>query len=120
LVATAHDSAGNTVNSAAVAVNVANAATADTQAPVVVISNPQDGSQVSGVVDIRVSVSDDSDLAGIRQTLYVDGKAVASATGAVLSYKWNTRKASSGSRTIQAVARDAAGNTTTRSVTVRK
>lgn len=120
LIATAYDLAGNTANSAAVAVNVANAATADTQAPIVVISNPQEGSQVSGVVDIQVSVADDSDLAGIRQTLYVDGKAVASSSGAVLSYKWNTRKASSGSRTIQAVARDAAGNTATRSITVRK
>lgn len=120
LVATAHDSAGNTVNSAAVEVNVANTTADDTQAPVVVISNPQDGSQVSGMVNVQVSVSDDSDLAGIRQTLYVGGKAVASASGAVLSYKWNTRKVVSGSHTIQAVARDAAGNTTTRSVTVRK
>lgn len=120
LVATAYDAAGNTTNSTAVDVNVSNSAVVDTQAPVVVISNPIDGSQVTGTVGIRVSVSDNNDTSGISQTLYIDGQAVISSSGASLTYSWNTRKASSGSHTIKAVARDAAGNTTTRSVTVRK
>jgi hypothetical protein len=120
LVATVYDAAGNSSSSAPVAVNVANAVVADTQAPVVVISNPQDGSRVSGMVGVRVSVSDNGDLSGLRQTLYLDGQEVATASGGALSYNWNSRKASSGSHTLQVVARDAAGNSTTRSVTVSK
>ena len=120
LVATAYDAAGNVTNSIAVDVNVSNSAIVDTQPPVIVISNPVDGSQVNGVVGINVNVSDNGDTTGIKQTLYIDGQAVASSSGTLLSYKWNARKASSGSHTIQAVARDAAGNTSTRSVTVKK
>ncbi len=120
LVATAYDAAGNATNSTAVDVNVSNSAMVDTQAPVVVISNPLDGSQVTGMVGIRVSVSDNGDTTGISQTLYIDGQAVISSSGTLLTYNWNARKTSSGSHTIQAVARDAAGNTTARSVTVRK
>ena len=120
LVATAYDAAGNANNSAPVDVNVSNTATVDTQAPVIVISNPVDGSQVTGMVGIRVSVSDNGDTTGIKQTLYIDGQVVTSSSGALLTYNWNSRKASSGSHTIQAVAHDVAGNTTARSVTVRK
>lgn len=120
LVATAYDAAGNTTNSTAVDVNVSNSAMVDTQAPVIVISNPLDGSQVTGTVGIKVSVSDNGDTTGIKQTLYVDGQAVTSSSGPLLTYNWNARKASSGSHTIQAVARDAAGNTSTRLVTVKK
>jgi hypothetical protein len=120
LVATAYDAAGNATNSTAVDVNVSNSVVVDTQAPVIVISNPFDGSQVTGMVGIKVSVSDNGDTTGIKQTLYIDGKAVASSSGTSLTYNWNARKASSGSHTIQAVARDAAGNTSIRSVTVKK
>jgi len=42
----------------------------------------------------------------------------ASGAGSSLSYSWNTRKVASGSHTIQAVAKDAAGNITNTSVQV--
>jgi hypothetical protein len=119
LVAVARDAAGNSGSSTAVAVNVSNAAM-DTVAPTVAISNPVDGSRVSGTVAIQVQAADGSGPAGITQTLYIDNKQVAKATGATLSYSWNTRKASAGNHVITALAQDAAGNQTTQTVQVSK
>lgn len=120
LVATAYDAAGNAGSSVNVAVNVANTLVVDTTPPTLRISQPVDGARVSGNLSISVDATDDMGSAGLRQSLFIDGKNVASAVGAVLSYRWNTRKASSGVHLIQAVAQDAAGNSTTRSVQVSK
>jgi hypothetical protein len=86
----------------------------------VTISNPSNGALVSGTVGINVSASDNSGTAGITQQLYIDGKLVASGTGGSLSYSWNTRKASSGSHTIQAIAKDSAGNSTNSTIQVSR
>jgi len=121
LTAIAYDAAGNSASSASVAVNVANSTTsvaADTTPPVVNISNPGNGAVVSGSVSIAASASDNSGSAGVTQTLYIDGAQKASAAGGSLTYKWNVRKASSGAHTIQVIARDAAGNSSTISVGV--
>lgn len=120
LVAVAYDAAGNSKASSAVGVNVANAVAVDTTPPNVLISNPANGAKVSGNVSIRVAASDNGGDAGIAQTLYIDGKRVASVTGASLSYNWNTRKVSGGSHTIAAVAQDAAGNKTTVTIQVTR
>lgn len=116
----ASDAAGNTATSAGVVVTVSNVAVADTSAPVLRISNPVDGSVVSGNVGIRVEASDDSGAAAISQTLLINGTRVASATGGSLSFNWNTRKVKPGSYVIQAVAVDAAGNRSSQSVTVTR
>ncbi len=118
LVAVAYDAAGNSKASTTVSVNVANNVVADTTPPVVAIVNPGNGSRVSGVVAVGVSASDNAGSSALRQTLYLDGKLVASGTGASLSYNWNTRKASAGTHTLQAVAQDAAGNQSTTSIQV--
>ena len=120
LVAHAFDAAGNGKASTSVAVNVANAVIADTTAPVIAISNPLNGSKVSGNVQIKVTASDNSGAAALKQSLYINGKLTTSATGGSLSYSWNTRKAAAGSYTIQAVAADAAGNKTSTSVQVTR
>ena len=126
LTATAYDAAGNKTTSAGLSVNVSNVATtttitaADTTAPTVTISSPANGSTVSGTVSVADLASDNSGSAGITQTLYINGIQVASATGSALSYSWNTRKKAPGSYTLQFMARDAAGNSTTRSVTVSR
>ena len=116
----ASDAAGNTATSAGVVVTVSNVTVADTSAPVLRISNPVDGSVVSGNVGIRVEASDDSGAAAISQTLLINGTRVASATGGSLSFNWNTRKVKPGSYVIQAVAVDAAGNRSSQSVTVTR
>ncbi len=120
LVVRAYDAAGNAANSTAVTVSVANTVLADTEPPAVQIVSPSDSTVVSGTKQISVSASDNSGAAGIKQTLFIDGKRVASATGSTLNYSWNTRKAASGNHTLKAVAQDAAGNTASQTVTVAK
>ncbi|WP_431478074.1 S8 family serine peptidase [Massilia eburnea] len=122
LVAIAYDAAGNVASSSTVSVNVANAApaiVADTTAPALAIANPTSG-MVSGTVNVSLNASDNSGAAGINMSLYIDGQLKASGIGASLSYSWNTRKIASGTHTVQAVAKDAAGNTTSRSVQVTR
>ncbi len=119
LVATAYDAAGNSRASSAVTVNVANGVVADVSPPTVAIMNPKGGT-VSGTVQISLSASDNAGAAGIKQTLYIDGVLKASATGASLAYAWNTRKVSAGSHTVTAVAKDAAGNSSSASLQVNR
>jgi hypothetical protein len=59
-----------------------------------------------------------TDPVSAAQTLYIDGVLKAKASGGSLAYSWNTRKMKSGTHTLQAVARDAAGNSSTASVQV--
>lgn len=142
LVVTAYDAAGNAAESSPVTVNVANAqppaggstgggstgggntgggtVAADTMAPTVVISKPAQGAKVNGNTSIEASATDNAGANGIRQTLYIDGVAVATATGGSLKHAWNAAKASSGNHTIQVVAVDAAGNSSTSTVVVTK
>jgi hypothetical protein len=122
LVAVAYDAAGNVGRSATVAVNVANAGTTpststDTSAPVVSILNPVAGS-VSGNVTVSVSASDNLGAAALSQQLLVNNAVVAQGSGGSLSYNWNTRKLKSGTHTLKAVVRDAAGNVGSASVSV--
>ncbi|OGB04370.1 MAG: peptidase S8 [Burkholderiales bacterium RIFCSPHIGHO2_12_FULL_69_20] len=120
LVAVAYDAAGNSKNSTTVAVNVANNVVVDTTPPAVVIKNPVGGGKVTGTVAISTAASDNNGTATLKQWIYVDGRQVASGTGASLAYSWNTRKAKTGSHTVSAVAQDAAGNKTTTAITVTK
>ena len=121
LVARAYDAAGNSRNSTAVSVTVANtviATVADTTLPTVTISNPANGSKVAGVTTITASSTDN---VGVRSlSLSVDGVVVASGNVSSTSYKWNTRKASSGTHTIGATATDLAGNKATKTIQVTK
>ena len=121
LVAIAYDAAGNAGSSATVAVNVANGTalvTKDTTAPVVTISNPVNGGSVSGPVTVTLNASDNAGAAGIAMTLLINGKVVASGNGGTLSYNWNTKKVAKGLHTVTGSARDAAGNTSSSSVSV--
>jgi subtilisin family serine protease len=114
LVARAYDSAGNQGTSPSVAVQVANG-TGDTVAPTVTISNPADGATVSGAVSLAASATDNVGVAMV--SLYVDGKLLCSSAPAV-ACTWNARKASAGTHTVSATAKDAAGNSGTASVKV--
>lgn len=119
LVATARDAAGNR-QSMSVSVNVANNLTVDTTAPSVAISDPADGQSVSGNVAIKVSATDDGDIAAIQQSLYINGQRVATGSGGLLQYRWNTRKVASGTYRIEAVAVDGAGNSASNAITVSR
>jgi hypothetical protein len=115
LTAYAYDGAGN-YSSSSVTVKVANVV--DTVAPTPAISNPGAGAKVSGNVGIKGAASDNVSVASL--TLYIDGKLVTTASGASLSYNWNTRKAASGTHTLRLDAKDAAGNVGSQSIQVVK
>lgn len=124
LTAVAYDGAGNIGTSTAVSVNVSNVAAApaapDTTAPTVALRNPVNGATVKGTVTIQGSASDDTGTANLRSTLYINGRVVASGTGGSLTYQWNSNKAGTGTHTIQMVTADAAGNTGSSTVSVKR
>ncbi len=119
LVAKAYDASGNVGTSNSVSVTVANntVTVIDSTPPVVTISNPKNGSTVSGTVAVSVGSSDNVKVAGV--SLYINGNLVASGSSS-LSYGWNTRKAPRGANSIQAVARDSSGNSTTSMIQVTR
>ena len=122
LIAVAYDAAGNSTSSSPVAVNVSNASTTtiDTTPPAVSILNPLGGTIGGSSVTVNASASDNAGATGITQLLYIDGVLKATVTGAAMSYRWNTRKLGAGAHSIQVVARDAAGNSSTSAVQVTR
>jgi subtilisin family serine protease len=123
LQARAYDGAGNSASSSTVAVTVSNSAsstTGDTTRPTVSITNPANGSTVSGTVTVNVSAADNQKVAKI--TLTIDGKQVAVSSSSSLAYNWSVPKARGKNKgsTISARADDAAGNAATASVSVIK
>src|SRR4029077_19467758 len=105
------DAAGNTTTSTAVSVTVP---APDTTPPTVSITAPAAGATVSGTVTLTASASDNVGVAGVQ--FKVDGANVgAEDTTSPYSASWNAAAATSGAHSITAVARDAAGNTTTSS-----
>jgi subtilisin family serine protease len=123
LVAVAYDASGNVASSTPIAVNVSNTTTvapvADKIAPVVNIANPVAGA-VSGKVAVTINASDNSGAAGISLTLYIDGRAVATGKGSTMSYSWDTTSITRGSHAVQTIARDAAGNSSSKVVFVTR
>ena len=108
LTAVARDAAGNTTTSSAVSVTVSN----DTTAPSVAITAPSAGSSVAATVAVNASASDNVGVAGVQFKL--DGANLgAEVTAAPYTVNWNTTLTANGAHSLTAVARDAAGNTTT-------
>lgn len=121
LAARAYDAAGNSAVSQTVTVNVTSGAppaNPDATPPVVKILSPASGSRVTGNVTVSVSATDNVAVASV--SLSIDGSTVATSNSGSISYRWNTRKVSSGTHTISAVARDTSGNMSTASVQVAK
>ena len=109
LTAVARDAAGNNTTSAAVSVTVDNP---DTKAPTVSLTAPANGATVSGTVTLTATASDNVGVAGVQ--FLVDGTTLgAEDTTSPYGVSWNTTTATNGTHTLTAVARDAAGNTTT-------
>jgi hypothetical protein len=105
----AQDAAGNT-NTASTSTD--NTVSFDATAPTVAITSPASGATVSGTITVTAGAADNTGVVGVQFQL--DGvNAGAEVTAAPYSVPWNTTTASNGSHTITAVARDAAGNTTT-------
>ena len=89
----------------------------DNTKPQVVITNPQNGSIVSGIVDVNVTSNDEYNVAWT--SIYINGTLVYNATGpGPHVYEWNTTESGPGIYNITAVASDTAGNTNTTTVLV--
>ena len=106
LSARARDAAGNLTTSATVSV------TLDTTAPTVSMTAPANGANVSGLVTVSATASDNKAVVGVQFLL--DGVPLgAEDRTAPYSISWNTQPVSLGSHTLSARARDAVGNQTT-------
>jgi thermitase len=96
------------------AVTAAAGAATDTQLPIVSFVNPGAGATVSGTVSVQVSASDNVGVTSISVT--ANGTLIGSSS----SFSWNTAGRPNGAYTLTAVAKDAAGNSSSssRAVTV--
>ena len=110
LSAIAKDGAGNSTTSAAVTVTVSNTS-ADTTPPTVSISAPAAGASVSGTVNVSANAADNVGVASVQ--FQVDGvNAGGLDASAPYAYSWDTTKVSNGTHKLDAIAKDAAGNST--------
>lgn len=110
LTAVARDVAGNTTTSNSVNVTVSN----DTTPPTVSVTAPANSATVSGTTTVTASASDNVGVVGVQ--FRVDGQSIGSEdTTSPYSVSWDTTTIANGSRSITAVARDAAGLSTTSS-----
>lgn len=120
--AAARDAAGNVTTSSAVTIKVANASQGGTDktSPTVSWISPTSRATVSGRVTLNTTATDN---VGVTQVTYgVDGKTIGTSTNkSGYPMAWTTTGSSNGAHQMSAIARDAAGNTTTStlSVTVR-
>ncbi|HSW85417.1 MAG TPA: Ig-like domain-containing protein [Candidatus Saccharimonadales bacterium] len=108
----ATDAAGNNSNST-ITVNVNNG---DRTAPTVSITSPANNSNVTGQVPINASASDNVSVTSV--VFQVDGNTKSTTTTSPYSYTWDTNKFVSGTHTITAIASDAAGNTSTSTISL--
>jgi hypothetical protein len=111
LTAVARDAAGNATTSSAVTVTVSNS---DTTGPTVSITAPANGATVQSSVTVSANASDNVGVVGVQ--FKVDGANIgAEDTTSPYSVSWNTTTIGNGQHSLTAVARDAAGNSTTSS-----
>ncbi|HTR81122.1 MAG TPA: glycosyl hydrolase family 18 protein [Bacteroidota bacterium] len=113
--ATARDAAGNTTT-ASVNITVI-LGVPDITPPTVAITSPANNATVSGTITIAANASDNVGVAGVQFT--VDGTNAGNEITAVpYSTSLNTASYANGSHVLAAIARDAAGNKTTASISV--
>ena len=85
--------------------------TNDTTAPTVSVTAPRGGATVSGTVTVTATATDNVGVAGVQ--FLSTARSGRRGHGRALQRSWDTTTATNGAHTLTAVARDAAGNTTT-------
>lgn len=88
----------------------------DNEIPTVIINTPAGGANVSGIVSITASATDNVGVVSMK--LYIDEKQITASSTGSLSYNWNTKRVSVGPHTIEVEAYDAAGNKGESAITV--
>lgn len=102
------DTSANNNSTQVVSVTVSNP---DTTAPIVSISSPSNGAGVSGNPSIVATATDAVGVTSVD--FYYDSTLIGSDTTLPYFVAWDTRTVANGTYTLKAIARDAAGNTTT-------
>jgi subtilase family serine protease len=90
---------------------------ADTQPLSVSITSPSNGATVSGQVSVQATATDGVAVTSVR--LYVDGALYGTGSSTPCGFTWDTTKAANGSHILQAQVSDAAGKSSTVSVSVK-
>ena len=82
----------------------------DTSPPTVSITSPQNGTSVTSgsIVNVAVNASDNKGVTSV--TFKVDETIVSTSTSSPYNFTWNTTGVASGTHTLTATGRDAAGN----------
>ena len=112
LTATAFDEAGNEATSS-VSVTITN----DTVQPDLTMASPSPGAQVAGTITVSAAAADNVAVAGVQFTL--DGASLgAERTAAPYDVAWNSGSVANGAHVLGAIARDAAGNRRSASLTI--
>jgi hypothetical protein len=115
ITARARDAAGNITTSSAVSLTVSNAA--DTTPPVVHLTGLTANQTVGGSLILSATASDNIAVTGVQ--FQVGGTNIGAADpSAPYRVLWNTAGWATGTYTVSAIASDAAGNTSTSSVSV--
>jgi C1A family cysteine protease len=108
------DAAGNSATSSiTIAVN---APAIDVTATSVNIITPTNGATLSGVASVQVSASDNVGVASVE--LLLDDKSMGSLSAAPYTFSIDTATVANGTHTLSARAMDAAGNSSTSTITV--
>ena len=115
IAATAVDGAGNSTSSS---IQVTVPVPPDTTPPVVTLTSPANGANVSGSVTLAATASDTGGSGLVGVEFRVDGATVANDTTAPYSTVWNAAAATPGPHTVVALATDGAGNSSSASVQV--
>ena len=85
----------------------------DTVPPTVSITAPAGGATVNGTVNVTATAADNVGVAGVTFKLDGTTKSAPKTRHRPTPASWNTSTVANGAHTLTAVARDAAGNTTT-------
>jgi len=108
---TASDPSGNKSTST-IQVNVNNVIIGDIVPPTVNFVTPSNQASITGTVLVSISASDNIGVSSV--SISIDNIVVSTST----SYSWNTSNSASGSHILKAIAKDAAGNQGTSSISV--
>jgi thermitase len=95
---------------------VGGALTPDSTPPSVNFTGPSDGTTIYGMISVAALASDNVGVASV--TFAIDGVNSVTETAAPYGFNWNTQAVLNGLHSLTAVARDAAGNSSTSSIGV--
>ena len=88
----------------------------DTEAPELGFLRPEEGTSISGLVDIEIEAMDEGGVAQV--SLILDGEALANLPEAPYLFQWDTSQVAAGPHTLKAEATDEAGNKGEASITL--